>query len=126
MRLLLDTATFIHAIDAPGRLSRRASSILRNPNNLLELSAVSISEIAIKAGLGKLRFSADVLRQAVADLDLRILPYTCEHAFSLFALSRHHHDPFDRQILAQALHEQIPIVTPDEIFRLYREVKVIW
>lgn len=44
----------------------------------------------------------------------------------LFSLPFHHKDPFDRQILAQALTEKIPIVTPDAMFRLYSGVKVIW
>ena len=35
-------------------------------------------------------------------------------------------DPFDRQIIAQALSEKIPVVTPDEKFRLYSGLKIIW
>jgi PIN domain nuclease of toxin-antitoxin system len=44
----------------------------------------------------------------------------------LFDLPVHHGDPFDRQIIAQALVEEIPIVTADEAFRLYHGLKVIW
>jgi PIN domain nuclease of toxin-antitoxin system len=44
----------------------------------------------------------------------------------VFDLSRHHSDPYDRQIIAQAIVEGIPIVTPDEAFRLYKGIKVIW
>lgn len=126
MRLLLDTAALIYAVESPERLSRRAASALQNGANVLELSSVSLAEIAIKAALGKLRLSAMVARQAVHDLDIHILPYTAEHAFDLFDLPRHHGDPFDRQIIAQALSEKIPIVTPDEKFTLYKGLKVIW
>jgi len=52
--------------------------------------------------------------------------YTAEHAFGLFALPLHHGDAFDRQIIAQALVENIPIVTADEKFKLYKGLKVIW
>ena len=126
MRLLLDTAVLIYAVESPERLSKRATSALKNPANVLELSAVSLAEIAIKAALGKLRLSAAIARQAVQDLDLRILPYTADHAFNLFDLPRHHGDPFDRQIIAQALCEKIPIVTSDEKFSLYKGLQLVW
>ena len=125
MRLLLDTAALIFAVEAPERLSKRASAALRNPGNVLELSAVSITEIAIKESLGKLKVTGAIVRQAMLDLDIRILPYSGEHAFWLFELQLHHGDPFDRQIIAQALVEKITVVTPDEKFRLYG-VKIVW
>lgn len=126
MRLLLDTAVLIYAVESPERLSKRASSVLRNPGNILELSAISITEIAIKASLGKLQITAAVARQAIQDLGIRVLPYTGDHALRLFELPKHHGDPFDRQIIAQALSEKIPVATPDEKFRLYGGLGVIW
>jgi PIN domain nuclease of toxin-antitoxin system len=126
VRLLLDTAILIYAVESPERLSKRASTALRNPASVLELSSVSLTEIAIKAALGKLRLSAAIVRQAIQDLDIRILPYTAEHAFQLFDLPRHHGDPFDRQIIAQALFEKIPVVTSDEKFSLYKGLKIVW
>ena len=126
MRLLLDTVVLIYAVESPEQLSRRAASALQNVHNVLELSTVSLAEIAIKAALGKLRLSAAIARHAVQDLDIRILPYTAEHAFHLFGLPLHHGDPFDRQIIGQALSERIPVVTSDEKFRLYEGLKVIW
>ncbi|MGO9862799.1 MAG: type II toxin-antitoxin system VapC family toxin [Terriglobales bacterium] len=128
MRLLLDTAALIYAVEAPERLSRRATSVLKDPGNVLELSAVSITEIAIKASLGKLKLTGAMVRQAVQDLDIRILPYTGEHAMRLFELPLplQHSDPFDRQIIAQALSEKIPVVTPDGKFRFYGGLKIIW
>jgi PIN domain nuclease of toxin-antitoxin system len=126
MRLLLDTAVVIYAVEFPEKLSRRAATALRNLDNALELSAVSVTEIAIKAASGKLEFSAAILRKAMDDLGIRILPYTADHAFRVFGLARHHNDPFDRQIIAQALSEEIPVVTPDDKFRLYENLKIIW
>jgi PIN domain nuclease of toxin-antitoxin system len=126
VRLLLDTVVLIYAVEAPEQLSRRAAAALQNSENILELSAISLSEIAIKAALGKLRISAATARQAVQDLDIRILPYTGEHGLRLFDLPLHHGDPFDRQIIAQALSEKIPIVTSDRKFNLYKGVTIIW
>jgi PIN domain nuclease of toxin-antitoxin system len=126
VRVLVDTAILIYAVESPERLTKRATTILENAENVLELSAISLSEIAIKRAQGKLRLSADVARQAVAALNIRILPYTADHAFQLFDLPLHHADPFDRQIIAQALSEKIPILTSDENFSLYRGLKIIW
>ena len=126
VRLLLDTATLICAADFAERLSKRASVDLRDPDNILEVSAISLAEIAIKAAVGKLAFSEATVRQALHELDVRVLPYTAEHALQLFSLPLHHRDPFDRQIIAQALSEEIPIITPDEKFRMYKGLKIIW
>jgi PIN domain nuclease of toxin-antitoxin system len=126
VRVLLDTAILIYAVESPERLTKRATAVLENAHNVLELSAVSLSEIAIKTALGKLKLSAAVARQAVEDLGIRILPYTADHAFHLFDLPLHHGDPFDRQIIAQALAEKIPILTSDEKFSLYKGLKLIW
>ena len=126
MRLILDTVTFIWAVSAPERLSRAAMSALRRSTAVRELSVVSLAEIAVKQTRGKLTFNKADVMTAVADLRLRILPYAAEHAFRLFDLPTHHGDPFDRQIISQALVENIAVVTPDESFKLYHGLKVVW
>jgi PIN domain nuclease of toxin-antitoxin system len=126
VRLLLDTAVLIYAVDSPERLSKRAANALTDADNALEFSSVSLVEIAIKTKIGKLKMSAEVTQQALETLGARVLPYTADHAFKLFTLPLHHSDPFDRQIIAQALLEQVPIITPDEIFRLYKGLKILW
>jgi hypothetical protein len=74
MRLLLDTVVMIFAIASPERFTKRATALLRNTENILELSAISLSEIAIKAPRGELRLSAADTHRALKELDLRILP----------------------------------------------------
>lgn len=101
-------------------------SVLRRETALREISVVSLSEIAIKQTRGKLSFDKDDVITGVADLRLRVLPYAAEHALRLFDLPLHHSDPFDRQIIAQALVENIPVVTSDESFALYKGLKVVW
>ena len=125
MRVLLDTAVLIFAVESPERLSKRAMAILKSPENIRELSSVSLTEIAIKTTLGKLKFSAEIARQAIQDMDIRILPFTADHAYRLFELPAYHRDPFDRQIIAQALSEDVPVVTSDEKFRAY-EITIVW
>ena len=126
MRLLLDTAVLIFAVEAPDRLSRRASAALKSLENVRELSSISLAEIAVKSSLGKLSISGPIARQALDDLDVRVLPFTSDHAFRLFELPVHHRDPFDRQIIAQALSEDIAVVTPDRQFSSYKGLKLIW
>ena len=116
----------IWAARRPERLSRRAARAIRTPGRALEVSALSLSEIVIKNRSGKLNVPEADLRQLLDDLNIRILPYTEDHAWKLFGLTWHHTDPFDRQILAQALAEDIPIVTSDEAFGRYEGVEVIW
>ena len=126
MRLLLDTAVLIFAVEAPDRLSRRAAAALKNLDNVRELSSISLAEIAVKSSLGKLSISVPIARQALDHLDVRVLPFTSDHAFRLFELPAHHRDPFDRQIIAQALSEDIAVVTPDRRFSIYKGLKLIW
>jgi PIN domain nuclease of toxin-antitoxin system len=126
MRLLLDTVTFIWAVTSPERISRKAMSVLQDPEAIREISSISISEIAIKQSRHKLAFDADKMLIGVQDLRLHVLPYSSDHALELFQLPLHHTDPFDRMLIAQGLSEEIPIVTCDEKFRLYKGLKVIW
>jgi PIN domain nuclease of toxin-antitoxin system len=126
MRLILDTVTFVWAVSTPERLSRAAMSALRKATAVREISVVSLTEIAVKQTRGQLTFGKAEAMAGVADLRLRVLPYAAEHAFRLFDLPTHHADPFDRQIIAQALMENVPVVTPDEAFNLYDGLKVVW
>lgn len=126
MRVILDTVTFIWAVRTPERLSRAATSALRKTTTVREISVVSLTEIAVKQTRGKLTFGKTDLDAGIGDLRLRVLPFSAEHAFRVFDLPTHHPDPFDRQIIAQALVEEISVVTPDEAFKLYKGLRVIW
>lgn len=101
-------------------------SALKSESSARELSAISLSEIAIKRASGKLPFDERDVLQGLADLRMRVLAYTAQHALALFGLPLHHGDPLDRQIIAQAIAEDIPVVTSDRLFRLYDGLKVVW
>jgi PIN domain nuclease of toxin-antitoxin system len=126
LRLLLDTATFIWAAISPERISRTAVNAMAEDGAVREISTLSLSEIAIKQAEGKLNLSREDVKIAIDDLRLEVLPYSSTHAYRLFELPLHPADPFDRMLIAQAVAEGIPIVTSDEKFNLYRELKVIW
>lgn len=82
--------------------------------------------MAIKRATGKLNLREEDVLSGLADLNACVLPYAAAHAWRLFELPVHHNDPFDRQIIAQALAEEIAVVTPDDKFRLYKGLKIIW
>jgi len=126
MRLLLDTATFIWSVTSPERLSKRAASAVEPEDVIAEVSAIPLSEIALKHSKKKLMLPKNIVQTGIADFKLRILPYTSAHAYQFLDLPIHHHDPFDRMIISQALAEDIPVVTSDSKFRLYRGLQVIW
>jgi len=126
MRLLLDTVTFIWIIASPQRISMAAANAIEPKDVEVEISSIALTEIATKHDKGKLDLSKDKVVAAVERLKLRVLPYTAMHSYRLYNLPRHHNDPFDRMIIAQALAEDIPVVTSDSQFRLYRDLQVIW
>jgi PIN domain nuclease of toxin-antitoxin system len=125
VRVLLDTVALIWAVESPQRLGRRARAVF-TPRYSREVSALSLSEIAVKTRKKYFEIFQTQVEQALDELDVRVLPYTREHAIALFGLPWHHTDPFDRQILAQALAEDIPVVTSDEAFARYAGIRVIW
>ena len=89
------------------------------------LSSVSIVEVGIKSGLGKLQISEAELQMAISDLRLRVIPFSAAHAFGLFRLPQRT-DIFDRMLVATALALSVPIVSGDREFSHYQGLKVIW
>jgi PIN domain nuclease of toxin-antitoxin system len=127
-RLLLDTHILLWATARSERLSAAARAVLEDPDHVLLWSAVGTAELAVKASIGKLQLPSPVapfVDRHVRKLGLERLPLDDRHAAMIETLPLHHRDPFDRLLIAQALVEEVPIVTADQAFRLY-EVEVIW
>jgi len=126
MRVLLDTVAFLFAIGDPDRLSRKARTVMRDPANQRELSVISLAEIAMKNAAGKLNLSREDAMEALSRLQVSMLPYAEAQVFELMTLPVHHRDPFDRMLIAQALAEDVPVITCDKEFRKYKGLEVIW
>ena len=128
MNCLLDTCTFLWLTDHVENLSTVAREVLENPANTLILSQVSSIEIQIKYQRGRLSLGvppAAFIREAIRRFDLEYLSLSDEHIWSLGKLPAPHRDPFDRLIIAQALHEGMSIVTPDPQIHAY-PIRVHW
>ncbi len=119
MRLLLDTHIFIWATLIPERLGLPLQNLLANPGHDRLLSSASVWELAIKNGTGRLHYPLDQLDHIMEDLGANNLPITNAHALAAGALPRHHNDPFDRMLVAQARTDGLFLVTVDPALSRY-------
>ena len=118
MRLLLDTHVFIWWDAEHRALSRDLRSAIADPANEIYVSAASVWEIAIKRRRGKIAFAHGV-QETLAKNRFLALPITPDHAEHAGGLPRHHGDPFDRMLVAQAMLEQMTLGTQDAMMRPY-------
>jgi len=128
LKLLLDTNAFIWASREPNRLTAKARRAVSDPYNERFVSIASLWEMQIKHGLGKLSLPAnidDLARSWIRPLAAQILPVQLRHLGRLYRLAPAHRDPFDRILVAQAIDEDMSIVTADEAFNLY-SAPVVW
>ena len=121
MNLLLDTHVLVWW-DEGRRLAAEAREAIAQAD-LVFVSAASAWEIAIKIGLGRLRPTRTV-EQAAAESGFLELPVTFHHAGLVATLPPHHRDPFDRLLVAQALAEQLTLVSRDPVFRQYEALLI--
>lgn len=122
MRLLLDTHVFLWYISADERLPVGYRDAIRGPTNEVFLSVASVWEAVIKHALGKLPLpeapATYIPRQREAH-QIATLPIEEPALAHLAALPPLHHDPFDRMLIAQALHHGLMLVTVDDALRAY-------
>ena len=120
MRLLLDTHALVWAALAPSRLSLRARDLIVDPENDRMVSTASAYEIEYKRqrdpDLSRLPTDLDELRGALV---FEWLPVDEGHATQAGRLPRHHRDPWDRIIVAQALAENLTVISADKAFLIY-------
>ncbi len=122
MKLLLDTHTFIWWDNEPQRLSQSHFGALSDSSNTLFLSVVSAWEMQVKSQIGKLKLDRslkEIIEQQRHINNLELLPVTFEHVLGLQDLPLHHKDPFDRLLIAQAIVEDVTLVSIDPMFGKY-------
>lgn len=118
MKLLLDTHILIWYLAGDPKLPSAIRDLLVDPDNQVFVSVASVWEIAIKKALGKLA-SPDNLPEVLVECGFEVLQITIFHALQAGALPRHHDDPFDRMLVAQAMLEDLTLATRDSRIPAY-------
>ena len=128
MNLLLDTHTFLWWTTDDPQISSAALDLIKDGRNILYWSAASSWEVSIKYALGRLPLPEAPEHFLPAELGrnrIESLPISDKHAFRAGRLPRHHRDPFDRMLVAQAQVEGFGLITNDAGIRRY-EVDIFW
>jgi PIN domain nuclease of toxin-antitoxin system len=128
--MLLDTCALLWFLRNDAELSESAAVAIEDPTNEVFVSVVSIWEIAIKAGLGKIQVPNDFetgLEQKLTQDGFTLLNVNYRHAAGVFTLPRVHADPFDRLLISQCRAEKLVAVTNDSHWSAapYR-LRVLW
>jgi PIN domain nuclease of toxin-antitoxin system len=132
MRYLLDTHVLIWALFDRKKISKKAASIIVNPDNDIFVSLVSFWEIALKYSIGKLslhNIKPDELPGYVRESGFEILYQNEVEVSSFYRLPvLGHKDPFDRMIIWQSIHNDLHLISKDSSLSLYKDygLKIIW
>ena len=118
MRVLLDTHVFLWWNGQPQMIAGPLRDAIADPASEIFISAASVWEIGIKRAIGKLGFAQRIV-QAILAHRFQLLPITGEHAEHAAELPRHHADPFDRLLVAQAYLERMVLGSQDLKIRPY-------
>ncbi len=118
MKILIDTHIFLWLLSCPEKLTEKRRYELESPSNEVLLSAMSIAELMVKSGIGKIKIEFDPIEMA-EKMRLDILDFSGAHAMALGDLPLHHKDPFDRMIIAQAICNKLSLMSDDSKFSNY-------
>ena len=127
MKYLIDTHVLLWYLDGDTSLPKQIAQDLDDAEKIV-VSIVSFWELTIKVSLKKLQLNKAMffVQEAIsADSRYDILNISFDHLNTLSTLRFHHQDPFDRLLIAQAIKENLPIVTADRQFINY-PAKVVW
>jgi len=114
---MIGTHIFIWFLKGNEQLKPKTKAILEDAHNAKFLSMASLWEMAIKISIGKLHLSKPL--ESFLPIEIPLFPIQKEHIFKIKSLQFHHKDPFDRLIIAQAIVENLTIVTDDRQFKNY-------
>jgi PIN domain nuclease of toxin-antitoxin system len=122
VRLLLDTQALVWTLLDDPRLTNTAREAITAPENEILVSPASLWELAIKISLGKYSLNEDFttfMETRLPQNGFVQLPIHVRHLGVVAGMPFHHRDPFDRLLVAQAIVEQVPIVSSDAALDAY-------
>lgn len=122
MNVLLDTHVWLWWTTGSTRLSVQARDTIADPATRVHVSVATAWELAIKYALGKLALPAPpsiYVRERLASQKFTVVDVRLSHAVAVEALPRHHDDPFDRILIAQAMIDSLAFMTADARLKAY-------
>jgi PIN domain nuclease of toxin-antitoxin system len=125
VNILIDTHILLWVVNpATAKINRRIKALLEDPQNRIMVSVISLWEIGIKSGLGKISFhdrTSDDLLSAIAEMDFEIIELLSQNALSYYRLpaKETHKDPFDRMLIWQAISNNYYLLSQDRSFEQY-------
>ncbi|RYY06620.1 MAG: type II toxin-antitoxin system VapC family toxin [Sphingobacteriaceae bacterium] len=127
VKVLLDTHTLIWYAEGASQLSLKARTELENINNIKFVSIISMWEIAIKANSNKIEFKQTFkeVKEFLINNDIDLLPVKIAHLNTILDLPHYHKDPFDRLLIAQAIAEDLTLISAYQYFKSY-PINLIW
>ena len=125
MDLLLDSHAAVWWADDPSLLADSATSAIADPARIVWFTSASAWELSIKIRSGKLRVDVDRLIRGLVGSGVRLLGIGVDDAITAGSLDWEHRDPFDRMIVAQAIRNNLTVVTRDDAIRHFERVSHI-
>jgi len=118
MNYLLDTHVILWWLTEPKNIAVKARKIISDKEENIFISSASCWEMAIKKGVGRLKFPSNLLEIITAE-GFNIIPINAIESLSVADLPLIHHDPFDRMLVMQAKLNDMILITRDETIMKY-------
>ena len=127
MDILLDTHALWWLLEGNDKIPKTVIETIHDTEIVTYVSIASVWEVAIKISIGKLNFDGGIERfiETIEDNDFSLLKISPEHIKTIVELPFIHRDPFDRMLIAQAMVEEMPIITTDTNIIKY-DIKAVW
>jgi len=130
MKLLLDTHTLLWSIGKTSELSKKVIQEIKNADNEIFVSAVSLWEIALKCSIGKLQidFNINKIPEYCRKMGFTLIPLEPLDALNYLQLPQKdsHKDPFDRMLIFQCIKNEYVFVSRDAHMELYKDEGLIY
>ena len=118
MNIIIDTHIFLWALSTPSKLGGSKRSALEDLSNTIYVSSITVTELMIKASLGKIRIDFNPVEMAT-ETGFALMDFSADAALLLREMPFHHNDPFDRMLIAQSIVENCHLMTDDSKIMQY-------
>jgi PIN domain nuclease of toxin-antitoxin system len=118
MNIIIDTHIFLWILNDPSKIDKTYFQYIKDTNNNIYLSSISMVELIIKASIGKLNIDFNI-KEMAEEMGIKIISFNANDALQLSKLPLHHKDPFDRMIIAQTISNHYFLISDDSKFTLY-------